>query len=144
MADSAERSEMQALVASELNFAARGTKFWSLLHHGFTFSAAILSALAALTLQLNSLPWSQTTRADIAAGLAAAASLIGVISISGAFGKKWRANRLTRSTLDRLSIDLTDPDCDIAAVRTALKEMKRVHDLAIVDDSGAPQVERKA
>src|SRR5262249_30711750 len=113
------------------------------VYHTFTFGAAILSAGAALLLQLKSLTLSQESRVDAASGLAALASLVGVISASGGFASKWRTNRITKGTLEQLQIDLMDQSCDLAKVRTALKEMKRVHHLAIVGEAGEPKTKAK-
>jgi hypothetical protein len=129
VAESNERDDLANYVAKELRDENLWTKLWSLLYHGFVFSASILSALAALTLQLKSVNWEPSLRADIAAGLAGIASLVGVISVSGGFGQKWRANRLTKGT----------PDCDLSKVRVQLIEMKRVHHLAILGDGQLPK-----
>jgi hypothetical protein len=142
MSDTSEREKLERYVADELKQENLWTKLWSLLHHGFVFSAAVLSALAALTLQLKSIGWEAATRADVAAGLAAIASLVGVISASGGFGDKWRANRLTKGTLEQLQIELMDPACDLSRIRTELKDMKRVHHLAILGER-EPQKDKK-
>jgi hypothetical protein len=137
MADETDREALRSYVAYELRLENIWTKLWSGVHHGFLFGAAILSAAAALLLQLQSLSLQDAQKADIASVLAAAASLIGVISISGGFGKKWRTNRMTKATLEQLQIDLMDRDCDLVKVREALKEMKRAHHMGVVDDASA-------
>src|SRR5262249_18384519 len=135
MPEGNERQELVRYVAAQLREETLWTKLWSAVHHGSTFGAAILSAGAALLLQPKSLHVGDGGRAEAAGALAAAASLIGVISVSGAFAKKWRANRLTKGTLEQLQIDLMNPTCDLAKVRAALKEMKQVHHLAILGES---------
>lgn len=137
MADESDRETLRTYVARELGRLNRSTKLWSAVHHGFLFGAAILSAGAALLLQLNSLGLSEVQKADIASILASAAALIGVISVSGGFAKKWRTNRITKGTLEQLQIDLMDPSCDLNEIREALKEMKRLHHLGVVDDGSA-------
>ena len=139
MPDVNERDVLTNYVASELRSETLWTKLWSAVHHGLTFGAAILSASAALLLQLKSLSVTETGRADAAAALAAIASVIGVISASGGFSKKWRANRLTKGTLQQSQIDLMDPNCDLAQVRAAQKEMWRVHHLAIAGEAAEPK-----
>jgi len=125
-------------VATQLRSENRWTKLWSLLHHGFVFGAATLSGGAALVLQLKSIDVQPPVRSDVATVLAAASSLIGIISVSGGFATKWRANRMTKGTLEQVQIDLMDPACDLADIRKRLKEMKQVHHLAIVGES-SPQ-----
>ena len=134
MAEPNERESLVRYVDTELRAETLWTKLWSTVHHGFAFGAAVLSAAAALLLQLKSLDLAEAARADAAAALAAIASLVGVISASGGFAKKWRANRITKGTLEQLQIELMDPTCDLGKIRAALKEMKRVHHLAIVGE----------
>jgi hypothetical protein len=110
---------------------------WSLLHHGSLFLAAILSAAAALVLQLKSLTWSTNTRADVAAILAASAAVIGVISSAGGFGKKWRTNRLTKSKLEQLSVYLMNPNCDLEMVERELIAMVKVHHEGIISSESS-------
>ena len=117
MADPDERECLVRYVNEELRAEILWTKLWSAVHHGFAFGAAILSAAAALLLQLKSLNFTEAGRADAAAALAAIASLVGVISVSGGFAKKWRANRITKGTLEQLQIDLMDPACDLGKIR---------------------------
>jgi hypothetical protein len=105
---------------------------WSVMHHGSLFAAAILSAAAALVLQLKSLTWNADLRADVATVLAALAAVIGVISSAGGFATKWRTNRLTRSKLEQLSIHLMDPSCDLGMVKRELIDMLRAHNEGIV------------
>lgn len=127
-----ERTRVIQYVEKELRGENLWTKLWSLLYHSFVFGASILSALAALTLQLKSISWESAVRADIAAGLSAIASVIGVMSVSGGFGQKWRANRVTKGTLEEIQIRLLDPGCDLQKIRTDLQEMKRQHHSAII------------
>lgn len=117
-----EREEIVRYVIAELRAENMWTKLWSALHHGFTFSAIILSAAAALILQLESVGMEDATRTDVAAVLAAAASLIGIISTSGGFARKWRANRITKGTLEQIQIELLNPECDLDQVRAGLKK----------------------
>jgi hypothetical protein len=134
MADQTEKSELRAYVISLLRDEARWTRAWSALYHGFLFGAAILSAAAALTLQLKTIPLVEQSRADLATIFSALASLIGVVSVSGGFARKWRANRMTKAALEQIEIELMDPSCDPGKIRSKLAEMKRIHHLAIVGD----------
>jgi len=134
MTDHTERSELRDYVVSALRDEARWTRAWSALYHFFLFGAAILSAAAALTLQLKTIPLVEQSRADLATIFSALASLIGVISVSGGFARKWRANRMTKAALEQIEIELMDPNCDPGKIRSKLAEMKRIHHLAIVGD----------
>lgn len=114
----------------------RWTRFWSLIYHGSTFSAALASALAVLVLQLKTLPWAPDTRADVAAVLAMIASFLGAVIASGGFERKWRINRLTKSTLEQLQISLMDPEADPAKIRKELKSMTLRRDTTITAEPG--------
>jgi len=133
--DDDTRVVLKQYVAAQLRGQILWTKLWSLLHHGFVFGAVILSAAAALVLQLKSILLTTEQRSDIATVLTAIASVVGVISVSGAFAQKWRTNRLTKGTLEQIEIDLMDPNCDYRKLLEELKEMKRIHHLAIAGES---------
>ncbi|KVH78754.1 hypothetical protein WJ41_35175 [Burkholderia ubonensis] len=135
MPDADEREQIASYVAEQLRAENLWTKLWSLLYHGFVFGAATLSAAAALILQLKSIGIEPTSRTDLATALAAVSSLVAVISASGGFAAKWRANRITKGTLEQIQIDLMDPACELANIREQLKRMKHVHNSAIVGEA---------
>ena len=89
-----------------------------------------------LVLQLKTLPWAPDTRADVAAVLAMIASFLGAIIASGGFERKWRINRLTKSTLEQLQISLMDPEADPAKIRKELKSMTLRRDTTITAEPG--------
>lgn len=124
-------SVLQSRINDMLKSETWWTQFWSLVYHGSTFSAALASALAVLVLQLKTLPWTPDTRADIAAILAMIASFLGAITASGGFERKWRINRLTKSTLEQLQIGLMDPEANPAEIRKELQSMTLRRDTTI-------------
>lgn len=104
--DPQENSLLKDRVARNISDVQRWVKLWSFLHHSFLFGTAILSTSAAVILQLKA-TGNETLQKDIASILAAFAALSGVIAASGAFERKWRTCRSTRSRLMELEIDLT-------------------------------------
>ena len=74
---------------------------WSGIYWGFTFFAAIFSALAALVLKMETLFRSEGAKKDIAATLSVAAALLVTVSTSGDFQRKWQANRVAAAELER-------------------------------------------
>jgi len=126
------REAYTKVVHAQLKQWVRWTRMWSVAHHGSLFLAALLSAAAALVLQLKSITWSADTKADAAAVLAASAAVLGGISSAGGFARKWRTNRLTRSKLEQLNLYLMDPDCDLKMVERELVEMVKVHNEGIL------------
>jgi hypothetical protein len=74
---------------------------WSGVYWGFTFFAALCSALAALVLKVETLIRNEAAKKDIAAALAVVAALLVTISTSGDFQRKWQANRVAAAELER-------------------------------------------
>lgn len=74
---------------------------WSGIYWGFTFFAAIFSAMAALVLKVESLFHNEGAKKDIAALLSVAAALLVTVSTSGDFQRKWQANRVAAAELER-------------------------------------------
>lgn len=75
---------------------------WSGVYWGFTFLAAIFSALAGIILKVESIfKNNEQMKKDVAALLAVCAALLITISTSGDFQRKWQANRVAASELER-------------------------------------------
>jgi hypothetical protein len=81
---------------------------WSGIYWGFTFTAAILSALAALVLKLESLLKNDGVKKDLVALLSVAAALLITISSSGDFQRKWQANRIAAAELERIGYEFLE------------------------------------
>lgn len=101
-----EQAGDQSLVASAIlenyNETRSNAARWSGVYWGFTFLAATLSALAGLILKVESiLKDRQEMKKDIAALLAVVSALLITISTSGDFQRKWQANRVAASELER-------------------------------------------
>jgi hypothetical protein len=98
---------------------------WSGVYWGFTFTAAVLSALAALVLKLETLVKNEGAKKDLAALLSVTAALLITISTSGDFQRKWQANRIAAAELERtgyefLEKDGADPRSFLASVGQSL------------------------
>lgn len=83
---------------------------WSGLYWGLTFAAAVLSALAAVVLKLETIIKSEGAKKDIAAFLSVAAALMITISTSGDFQRKWQANRIAAAELERTGYEFLEKD----------------------------------
>lgn len=81
---------------------------WSGLYWGLTFAAAMLSALAALVLKLETFVKSEGAKKDLAALFSVAAALMITISTSGDFQRKWQANRIAAAELERTGYDFLE------------------------------------
>jgi hypothetical protein len=117
---------MKVTVNKDLADATLWTKLWSGVHHGFLFGGAILSASAAVLLQIKP---EQTLLATVLAGTAA---LTTTLAASGGFERKWKANRLIKVRLLQLEIDLLNPGVKPDSIRQALKDLYEIRYYGIV------------
>src|SRR5262245_4858044 len=99
-----ERSLLEARITREYKSEILWTKFWSFVHHGFLFAAAILSSCAAIVIELGfQIVGLDSKRSG--AMLAAVSALASALAATGGFQRKWRTNRRTRGRLRTLLTD---------------------------------------
>jgi len=130
----------QALVARVIWDSYRETRAnasrWSGVYWGLTFAAALLSALAALVLKLESFVRTEATKKDLAALLSVAAALMITISTSGDFQRKWQANRIAAAELERTGYEFLEKDgADARSYLAAVGPILLRRHLAIVGGS---------
>ena len=128
-----ENKALKERVAKDLSDATLWTKLWSFVHHAFLFGGAVLSAAAAILLQLN-ISATENLITNLATLLAGAAALTITITGSGGFERKWRTNRLIKVRLMQLEIDLLNPEVEEANVRQDLKNIAQLRYDGIVGD----------
>ncbi len=109
---------------------------WSGVYWGFTFFATILSALAAIILKVESLfAGREPLKRDLAAVFSICAALLITISTSGEFQRKWQANRLAASELERLGYDLLQSrDADVRSYYANLGTILHNRNLTIIGE----------
>ncbi len=132
--DDQDRQAFQELVSKDLLDATLGTKLWSLVHHTFLFGGAVLSAAAAVVLQLGE----PNTATNLATLLAVVAALTTTIAGSGGFDRKWRTNNLIKVRLVQLRVDLMNPEVEGANIRQDLKDIAQLRYEGIVGAEPAP------
>ena len=120
---------------------------WSGIYWGFTFFAALFSALAALVLKVETLIRNEAAKKDIAALLAVTAALLVTVSTSGDFQRKWQANRVAAAELERtgyrfLENSGAEPRTYLAAVGDIL--LRRQLAIAGGSEKPAPKIEAAA
>jgi hypothetical protein len=123
-----------------------GSKAWSLAHHVTAYGAAILSVAVGFIVQRPE-TWTLggISRDSLSTCLALLAALLATIAATGGFERKWHSNRLSRSKVDLLELDLLDPSPDFRAIRAELKLIIASHDRAIIgllretNDHGRPK-----
>jgi hypothetical protein len=149
----AQQNTDQSLVASAIldnyqevrSIASR----WSGVYWSFTFIAAIFSALAGVILKVESIfKNKEQMKKDVAALLSVSAALLITISTSGDFQRKWQANRVAASELERTAYDFlennktTEPRKYFSEIGNILHK----RNLAIVGnvDQKRPEQEKKS
>ncbi len=109
---------------------------WSGVYWGFTFTAAVLSALAALILKLETIVKNEGAKKDLAALFAVTAALLITISTSGDFQRKWQANRIAAAELERTGYEFLEKDgVDARSYLAAVGQVLLRRHMAIVGSS---------
>jgi hypothetical protein len=109
---------------------------WSGVYWGATFTAAVLSALAALILKLETFTQTEGAKKDLAATLSVAAALLITISTSGDFQRKWHANRIAAAELERTGYEFLEKDgADARSYLAAVGQSLLRRHMAIVGSS---------
>ncbi|MDB5860035.1 MAG: hypothetical protein JWQ76_3724 [Ramlibacter sp.] len=134
------RNPDQALVArviweSYLETRANASR-WSGLYWGLTFAAAVLSALAAVVLKLETVIRTEGAKKDLAALFSVAAALLVTISTGGDFQRKWQANRIAAAELERTGYEFLEKDgADARSYLAAVGQSLLRRHMAIVGGS---------
>jgi uncharacterized membrane protein len=112
---------------------------WSGVYWGFTFCAALCSALAGLILKFESIIRNAETKKDIAALLSVGAALLITLSTSGDFQRKWQANRVAASELERMGYALLEnKTTDPRAYFSGIGEVLHKRNLTVVGNMENP------
>lgn len=128
---SERHEEIEHIIKKKLNRADIGAKSWSTLYNGSLIVSALASAIAAIFLKLDitaHLPY----RTDISAILAGVAAVLTTIAAAGGFDRKWQINRISRSRLEQLQVDLTNPQVNEEEIREELKQIIEQHEEGIL------------
>lgn len=136
--DNQEIQDFNKRVKKNLHDATLWTKLWSLVHHSFLFGGAVLSAAAAVVLELD-VSILEVPATNMATLLAVAAALTTTIAGSGGFDRKWRTNRLIKVRLVQLSIDLMNTEVKSANIRQDLKDIAQLRYDGIIGSETPPR-----
>jgi len=117
-----------------------GQRFWSFLHHSSLFGSIVCSVVAGALIQLN--PSSADGHHAVSAILSSVAAALTSLALAGGFDRKWKSNRLSRSRIDGLLLDLDAEKPDFAELTVQLKEIIMKHDNEILDSEYHPRVTR--
>ncbi|MGK3191555.1 hypothetical protein [Enterobacter soli] len=108
----------------------RGQMFWSFSHHLSIFGSIICSVTSGVLLQINTQEYS--VLASVLTTIAAALTAIATV---GGFERKWRSNRLSRSKIDCLLIDIEVSNMADKSLYEKLKKIIGDHDQEIVQET---------
>ncbi len=109
-----DRSIVASVILNNFIETRWSASMWSGVYWGCTFASALLSALAALTLKLESFIRSEEAKKDMAAVFSIAAALLITISTSGDFQRKWQANRIAAAELEKVGYEFLEANGDQA------------------------------
>lgn len=123
--------ELKAEIEKQRKWHYAGQRQWSFAHHTTTFGAAILSLVVVAISQAKDWTPSGLSRDSLIALISLVAAILAVLASKGSYERKWIANRMTRSKLDALRLDLLDDQVDPISIKDSLKRIIAEHDVAI-------------
>ncbi|WP_143330364.1 hypothetical protein [Chromobacterium haemolyticum] len=108
------------------NWFSKGQRLWSFAHHTAIFGSILCSVVVGGLLQVqgHDLKGYSTVLTSIAAALSSLAA-------AGGFERKWKSNRLSRSRVDGLLIDIEAGSYSMSELACQLKEIISKHDLDV-------------
>lgn len=132
-------SDLGTLVATNYREYRANAVRWSAVYFGCLFGAAFLSACAGVLLKLEILKERLGLRNDLAAIMAALASLLITLLTVGSFEEKWRSNRIAASGMENLAYDLLKSGAakETDAILTRIQVINEARNYGIV---GAPSL----
>ncbi len=107
-----------------------GQRNWSAAHHSSIYGSIVCSVVAGALLQIKGMD------AGYAAVLTSIAAALSSAAAAGGFQRKWRSNRLSRSRVDGLLIDIEADGADLPRLARQLKAIIAEHDREVVRDEG--------
>jgi hypothetical protein len=116
----------------------KGQKNWSAVHYTTVFGSIILSVFAGAVLQFKS-----GEAMAIATVLTSLAAALSSLAAAGGFERKWRSNRLSRSRIDGLLMDIEGDSPNLPELTKQLKDIIMKHDLEIVGEKSDEDEEPK-
>lgn len=124
-----EKSRFKQEVVKWHEWFYKGQKNWSVAHHCAVFGSIFCSVAAGGILQIQ-----HADAAGFAAVLTSIAAALTSLAASGGFERKWRSNRISRSRVDGLLIDIEAESPDIPDLANQLKDIIARHDQEIVKE----------
>jgi hypothetical protein len=115
------RTELINLVAEQERRFRDGKGRWNFWYYSGMYGAVMFSAASALVLKLDMERLKGDWQTDAAALLATLAAILGTVSSTGNFERRWRTSRLARASMQKLQVDLQRPDADLNSIANEYK-----------------------
>jgi hypothetical protein len=136
-------SDLGKLVATNFSEYRANAVRWSTAYFGCLFGAAFLSACAGVLLKLESLKERLGLRNDLAAIMAALASLLITLLTLGSFEEKWRSNRIAAGDMENLAYDLLKSEAagKTDAILTRIQKINEARNYGIAGTASLAEIE---
>lgn len=116
----------------------KGQRWWSFAHHTSVFGSIICSIAAGAFIQVSD------DYKIVASTPTAVAAALTAMAAAGGFSRKWRSNRMSRSRVDGILLDLKDDNCDVLDLAGQLKFVIFQHDQEVVTPDDPPASPEKS
>lgn len=124
------KQKFEARLNERSEWFGKGRRQWSFAHHSTLYISIISSAAAAIIPQLQGFS-NEALQKNLTSILAGLAALLISLGTSGGFGRKWRANRISKGKTEQLKGELiarepTSADLD------RLNQIELDHDIMLL------------
>ncbi len=126
------RNELKKIVAEQEARFQVGKSRWYFWYYGSMYGAVLFSASSALVLKFDMALLKGVWQTDAAALLATLAAILGTVSSTGNFERRWRTSRQARTTMQKLTVDLQFPDADLRLISNEYKRAIDEYQVGVV------------
>lgn len=137
------RGDLVALVTQQESRFRTGKDRWNIWYYSSMYGAVLFSAASALVLKLDMERLKGDWQTDVAALLATLAAILGTVSSTGDFERRWRTARQARASMQKLQADLQNPDIDLAAVAQEYKRAIDEYQDGVVGNDASQEIHPK-
>lgn len=128
-------NELKAKIEKQRFRAAVGQRLWSFAHHAATFGAVSLSLGVAGVSEATDFEIQGLHKEKLIVIASVISAILAAIAAKGGFERKWITNRMTRSKLELLQLDLLGDKVNTDDIRNKLKLIISEHDIEIVSEN---------
>ncbi|MDN3546687.1 hypothetical protein QWZ02_19735 [Kinneretia asaccharophila] len=126
------RTQLVRLITEQETRFRVGKSRWNFWYYGSMYGAVLFSATSALVLKLEMERLKGDWQTDAAALLATLAAILGTVSSTGNFERRWRTSRQAQATMQKLQVDLQSPNADLLLISNEYKRAIDEYQLGVV------------